>query len=451
MRRLVPLICALAVLLPAGSASAQQSLQVPIQFDFLNPGARSLGLGSAFVAVADDATAAWSNPAGLANLPDREVSAEGRYNRLEQPFLERGRLSGAPTGIGEDVLAAPEFVDILDQRAGLSFGSFVQPIGAARIAVYRHELLRVEQRFDYRGIFQNRGFDIRDRAFSAAREMRIDSYGVSAGWPREGAVRLGAGLAVARLSLGFDFSGFLHETFRGAPDPTQELLHFTQSGKDWALGATAGALVSVMGGAATVGVAYQRGPTFAFSSVATPLVGLRQVFEGNFKVPDVVAIGLSTRPFIAHDTWLFTVEYKRLQHSQLERDYVDVLVNQGEDAIAHADGFSVPDSNEFHAGVEYAFLVAGEPTVRGGVWFDPDHSVQYAPSPVHDLFDERLDVSLSSGRDLWHYSLGFGVALSDRFELNIAADVTSRSTILSSSIIVRFPSRTPQPPRTSTP
>ena len=39
-----------------------------IPFSFSNPGARSLGMGGAFVGLADDATAAYTNPAGLTQL-----------------------------------------------------------------------------------------------------------------------------------------------------------------------------------------------------------------------------------------------------------------------------------------------------------------------------------------------------------------------------------------------
>ena len=86
----------------AHPAAAQSSLQVPIQFDFLNPSARSLALGSAFVGLADDATAALVNPAGLIQLTRKEISIEGRFRHLEQPFLVGGRLSGAAdrTGAG---------------------------------------------------------------------------------------------------------------------------------------------------------------------------------------------------------------------------------------------------------------------------------------------------------------------------------------------------------------
>ncbi|ETX00896.1 MAG: hypothetical protein ETSY1_09610, partial [Candidatus Entotheonella factor] len=56
---------------------------------FLNPvgaGARAAGTGFAFISVADDATAASHNPAGLAQLVAPEVSAVGSYlMRLERP------------------------------------------------------------------------------------------------------------------------------------------------------------------------------------------------------------------------------------------------------------------------------------------------------------------------------------------------------------------------------
>ena len=87
--RMVCAVTTSAVLLFTASASAQSTAQLPLQFDFLPPGARSVGMGSAFIAAADDATAAFTNPAGLARLGRREISAELRFKRLETPFLLR--------------------------------------------------------------------------------------------------------------------------------------------------------------------------------------------------------------------------------------------------------------------------------------------------------------------------------------------------------------------------
>jgi len=88
-------------LLSAAILSAQGG-PTTLQFSFSNPGARSLGLGGAFVALADDATAAFANPAGLVQLTRPEVSIEGRYWSYSTPFTAGGRISGQPTGIGLD-------------------------------------------------------------------------------------------------------------------------------------------------------------------------------------------------------------------------------------------------------------------------------------------------------------------------------------------------------------
>ncbi|MBI3118484.1 MAG: outer membrane protein transport protein [Candidatus Hydrogenedentes bacterium] len=53
-------------------------------------GARAAGMANAFVAIADDATAASWNPAGLVQLERPEISAVGSYNFLFESFAARG-------------------------------------------------------------------------------------------------------------------------------------------------------------------------------------------------------------------------------------------------------------------------------------------------------------------------------------------------------------------------
>src|SRR5215813_6736770 len=48
------------------------------RFNLINPGARSLALGGAFISLADDATAAQANPAGLSYLLQQEYFVELR-------------------------------------------------------------------------------------------------------------------------------------------------------------------------------------------------------------------------------------------------------------------------------------------------------------------------------------------------------------------------------------
>src|SRR5436309_7220574 len=73
------------LLAPAAHATkyAGEFLKVPV-------GARAVGMGGAFTAVADDATAPWWNPAGMIYLPYREVipqHAEQFGKLVNQDFL----------------------------------------------------------------------------------------------------------------------------------------------------------------------------------------------------------------------------------------------------------------------------------------------------------------------------------------------------------------------------
>lgn len=415
----------------AHPAAAQSSLQVPIQFDFLNPSARSLALGSAFVGLADDATAALVNPAGLIALTRPEISIEGRFRRFEQPFLVGGRLSGQVTGEGQDTVPGPQFDPIADSGAGLSFASFVYPRGRFRAAVFRHELIRVEQDFTSRGTFQNHGFETRDQGFAGRRTLTVDTYGASAA-VEAGRVWVGAGVSLHRFSLGFEFDRFVPETLYGVPDPRRNIFHFSQEGEDTAVSAVVGVLVPVS--AAKVGVSYKRAPRFGFSSFSGGLVGSQQRSEAEFKTPDVLAVGFSAAPTI---NFLITTEYSWVFHSQLRADYIDVLVNQGE-SRARADRFSIDDAGEIHVGAEYLLPIARRPGIRAGVWFEPDHSVHFVPTPANDLLDELIAVSLSSGRDLWHYTAGTRLAVHPRVDVSVGVDYSSRSTLVSISTIVGF-------------
>jgi long-subunit fatty acid transport protein len=58
--------------------------KIPSSFNPVGSGARAIGMGGAFIAVADDATAATWNPAGLTQLDLPEVSAVGTYLYREE-------------------------------------------------------------------------------------------------------------------------------------------------------------------------------------------------------------------------------------------------------------------------------------------------------------------------------------------------------------------------------
>src|SRR6187200_673801 len=90
MRKWVGALLALMVAVPAMAQNVDIEALSGLQFNFGNPGARSLGMGGAFLALADDASAAEANPAGLTILRKAEVSLEVRNYEEEQIFSTGG-------------------------------------------------------------------------------------------------------------------------------------------------------------------------------------------------------------------------------------------------------------------------------------------------------------------------------------------------------------------------
>jgi long-subunit fatty acid transport protein len=89
--KLVKIVITLSVIfisfLCINTASAQQifqQVQINSSFNPVGSGARAMGMGGAFIAVADDATAASWNPAGLIQLELPEVSMVGAYFNIRE-------------------------------------------------------------------------------------------------------------------------------------------------------------------------------------------------------------------------------------------------------------------------------------------------------------------------------------------------------------------------------
>lgn len=89
-------VMTLSLALAAGAASASQ-FEATTSLNPVGSGARATGMGGAFIGVADDATAASWNPAGLVQLEKPEVSAVFSYSGRSQSYatsVTRPELSG---------------------------------------------------------------------------------------------------------------------------------------------------------------------------------------------------------------------------------------------------------------------------------------------------------------------------------------------------------------------
>lgn len=87
----VKTICIVLLVLWTTSSNAQilSVIELPSSFNPVGSGARALGMGGAFISVADDATAASWNPGGLVQLQRPEISAVGAFvNRVEDNSMQ---------------------------------------------------------------------------------------------------------------------------------------------------------------------------------------------------------------------------------------------------------------------------------------------------------------------------------------------------------------------------
>src|SRR4029453_19508395 len=90
MRRSLLLVMLCAFAAPLAAQNTDIEAVSGLQFNFGNPGARSLAMGGAFLGRADDASAAEANPAGLTILRKPEVSVELRNYEEQQLFSTSG-------------------------------------------------------------------------------------------------------------------------------------------------------------------------------------------------------------------------------------------------------------------------------------------------------------------------------------------------------------------------
>src|SRR5579859_4720070 len=124
-------LCAFATV-PAFAPNTDIEALAGLQFNFGNPGARALGMGGAFLGLADDASAAEANPAGLTILRKPEVSLEARNYQEQQIFTTGGTFPDISRTAFSHYSNAAE----------VTFASFVYPHKNWVVAAYYHEPLR---------------------------------------------------------------------------------------------------------------------------------------------------------------------------------------------------------------------------------------------------------------------------------------------------------------------
>jgi long-subunit fatty acid transport protein len=408
-----------------------------IEFSFSNPGARSMGFGGAFVALADDATAAFANPAGLVQLTRPEVSIEARSRSYSTSYTRGGRAAGEPTGIGIDTVAVPLKGEWSVDTEGISFLSFVYPRKRWALALFQHELINFELSEEIQGIFApGNVFEgtLRGPIERGSFDQEVITRGLAAGFRVSDRLSLGLGLSYFDPEIfwvGIDYlpdDDTLEGYFAEASFLPHRLSHVVAGATtegDWGL--SAGFLLS-LSKSWKLGVVYREGPEFELvgqqeTGPAHPFLppGSVESVDTPWAFPDVYGLGVAYRS--RDGRWTAGFEWDRVEYSVLIESLSPRLCCPGD---------FIDDGDELRLGIEYAFLdLTPVFAVRLGLWRDPDHRQRTESE------DPFLRAELLPGEDELHYAAGLGVAFGT-FQLDLGIDLSDDRDTASLSIIYTF-------------
>jgi len=438
VKRNAPILCLALMLLTVPSFAQNTDIESlsGLPFNFANPGARSLGMGGAFLGLADDASAAEANPAGLTVLTKPEISIEGRNFETRQTFNTTGTFPDLET----------QTFNAFSRAAELSFASVVIPAGNFALAAYYHQPLRYKNSVD--AIFTTQplinfflgpnGPVTRAQCRTTAgcleynlnpfyTEVDIDmkTLGVS-GAMKFGPLSVGLGARYQQLDEG----AF---TFRTSPRDPTDLLSIVAQQADKEKDVTfVGGFKYNFGEKFSIGGSYKQGAEFETQLFTTDeQLNLLPFADSTFHVPDVAGLGVSLKPV----QWL-TINGDAVQvtYSNLVDNFVSVLTEN--EAVFNS--FEAEDVTEYHVGAEVVLPLPASFAVllRGGWWMDPAHAVTYR-GPLNSVDGVAESILFRGSEDAEHYSVGIGLAW-PRFQIDAAYDTSDSFKVGSISAVTRF-------------
>lgn len=453
--------------------------------DLFPPGARSLGLAGAFTAVADDATAAIANPAGLANLSTTEVSMHVRTFDSDIEFFDTDAFDS-----GWRYLAGDLNKNYSDSGTEISFASVVKPFDSWVLSAYYFNQLEFQSDQLESGIvYDDVALDTYTNFNSI--DASIEGYGASAAYRISSTFSIGVTVQSTKLDLissdVWVLDHFNNVEFR-FPNPEDAI---TQLIDRWVIGTEIGldkasdpsdrdttfnvGLLWNVSQKFSVGLVYRQGAEFDLQATrfggfeigciagatlpdeaCESLEGTNDAFgysdrvlsPVSVKVPDTITLGLAWRPT---NTFLVSLDINNVGYadSAQVRELTQGFLFQVNDNPPHEDyplsTFNDPairdrskpyterikDETTLHLGVEKVFRRPGEflssLTVRGGVFTIEDH-------------DGAVDIDSSDTA----FTAGFGVVMGgdDRghkqFQLDLGASFSDNTTNIILSGIYRF-------------
>ena len=427
--------CGLLVASGGASALAPTEATALVPFNFSNPGARSLGMGGAFLGASDDATAALVNPAGLTRLGlEQQFSIEYRNYARDVPYAQEGFVTLNPFD-NSNVLYRDSSAD--DDE--ISYVSWVLPRDNWAFALYRHQMVKFSGGHSSSPIpFQNDPLQTIIFGVNSATDLDVVTYGASFAWNATETISVGAGINWSE----FEMTSRLDRL----DDLGQVVNTQRQRGDDSDIGYNVGLLFRGSDNV-SFGISYRSAPEFSYgytNDVNLPDGTQLRTADGTtpFKSPDVFGVGVSWR---ATDQLMFNMDVSRVGYSNITED-LDSPFFTGEFAELQDPqilrSIRIEDTIEPRLGVEYAVASSTPIFLRGGIWREKRHTLEFAGDPESPNFREQAEAIATAtlyaaGDDETHLSVGFGV-LFESFQLDFAYDRSDRLDTLSLSGVYRF-------------
>lgn len=406
------MLLVLLVSMPAAAQTNEENYG-QLEFNFVTPGARASAMGGAFIGLADDATAAESNPAGLVILSRPEVS-------FEYKFIDYSR----EMYLDEDSWTTGRKSEVSNSTSMPAFFSYVHPFERFTLSVYRNETVNFSQSFQTSG--PRIGMDnLRLFPVDSTLDMKLTNLGVGGAFKFND--RFSAGATIRSSTFDLDT-----ELTRWHLDRTHIESTSVVGDSDSTITFNLGLLFTVNPRLSFGGV-YRHGGEYDvdWSLVVDP-GGSPWMLEETltFNIPEVYGVGLAWRPL---EALVVAFDVVRVNYSDITDNLIVIYASDTQTK----EQYSIDDATEFHLGGEYTWLVKGMPlSARAGIYNAPDSSMTY--SGGGDVDSEIARILFPGGDSQLHVTMGAGLVVKDRLQFDAAYDYADMNKQFSISAIYRF-------------
>jgi long-subunit fatty acid transport protein len=415
-----------------------------LPIDQLPPGARSLGLGGAFAGVADDATAAIANPAGLTILTAKEFSLHLRNSDSDVSFLD-------PDAFDSSLFTVPGRLnkEYSDSGTNVSFASFVLPLDRWVLSAYYQTQLdfKSEQTGGPDVVYDSQFIDTYNNVNSV--DSSIDAYGLSAAFRFTDSFSMGITAQYNNFDLNsidswevdnfndneFDFysnlgNATLEQYAAAIVDEWSVSSSINDKDSDLTFGI---GLMYSLNSNWSFGLVYRQGAEFSVQTdrVSTNIqdctgtgvatdecnqflpkfnVVTSSSLDTKIKVPDTFTFGIGWRPT---DTWLISFDINRIGYSDTTpvRSFTQGFganINGGTMQLTE----EIKDGTTYHLGAEKVFVLSNNNTVsiRAGAFTIEDHDGNAIVDSGDTAFTVGLGTTFGS---MSQFQMDLGASFSD--------------------------------------